>query len=233
MPAWAGQAPDWRATPPAAETTRPEPLAPSRNTEDEARLAVTASPLGETLGRLREARAAALAKGRMVHALLQHLPDVPKPARAKRAADYVAAAAPALSEAARAAICDSVIKILEDPELKLLFEPGSRAEAPITGVVGDVEIGGLIDRLAVAEHKILVADYKTDRQPPKNPEAIPPAYLRQLAAYRALLAQIYPAHQIQCVLIWTETASPMPVPEPLLLGHAPAPGQPYPPAIPA
>jgi ATP-dependent helicase/nuclease subunit A len=233
MPAWAGRAPDWRATPPAPETTRPEPLAPSRNTEDEARLAVMASPLGEARGQLRQARADALAKGRMVHALLQHLPDIPNPERAKLAAAYIAEAAPALTEAARAEIRDSVIKILEDPELHLLFEPGSRAEAPITGVVGDVEIGGLIDRLAVGPSKILVADFKTDRQPPANPNAIPPAYLRQLAAYRALLAQIYPAHAIQCVLIWTETARPMPVPESLLLGHAPAPGQPYAPALPA
>ena len=226
MPAWAGQAPDWRAATPAAETTRPEPMAPSRNTEDEARLAVTASPLGENLSKLRQARAAALAKGRMVHALLQHLPDTAPLDRASAATAYVAQSATELSEAARAEICRSVLKILEDPELKLLFEPGSRAEAPITGVVGDMEIGGLIDRLAVGPSTILVADFKTDRQPPANAEAIPAAYLRQLAAYRALLAQIYPAHHIQCVLIWTETATPLPVPESLLLGHAPAPGQP-------
>jgi ATP-dependent helicase/nuclease subunit A len=226
MPAWAGQAPDWRAAPLAAETTRPEPLAPSRNTEDAARLAVTASPLGENLAKLRQSRAAALAKGRMVHALLQHLPEVAPPHRAAAAA-YVAQAAPGLSAAARAEICKSVLDILEDPDLALLFAPGSRAEAPITGVAGDVEIGGLIDRLAIGPDKILVADYKTDRQPPADPEAIPPAYLRQLAAYRALLAQIYPAHPIHCILIWTETARPMPVPDSLLLAHAPPPGQPY------
>jgi ATP-dependent helicase/nuclease subunit A len=233
IPAWAGQAPDWRAVPPAVETTRPEPLAPSRNTEDDARLAVTASPLGENLANLRQARAAALAKGRMVHALLQHLPEVAPPERATAAADYIARTAPELSVAARGGINDSVLKILEDPELKPLFAPGSRAEAPITGVVGDVEIGGLIDRLAVGRSKILAADYKTDRQPPESPDAIPPPYLRQLAAYRALLAQIYPAHHIQCILIWTETARPMLVPESLLLGHAPAPAQPYAPESPA
>jgi ATP-dependent helicase/nuclease subunit A len=233
MPAWAGQAPEWRAAPPAAETTRPEPLAPSRNTEDAARLAVTASPLGENFSKLRQARATALAKGRMVHALLQHLPDIAPPDRGRAAAAYVAQTAVDLSAAERAGICDSVLNILQDPELKMLFEPGSRAEAPITGVAGDTEIGGLIDRLAVGARKILVADYKTDRQPPPNPGSIPPAYLRQLAAYRALLAQIYPAHHIQCVLIWTETASPMRVPESLLAGHAPAPGQPYAPSFPA
>jgi ATP-dependent helicase/nuclease subunit A len=108
-----------------------------------------------------------------------------------------------------------------------LFGPGSRAEAPITGVIGDVEIGGLIDRLAIGGSDILVADYKTDRQPPDHPESIPPAYLRQMAAYAALLAQIYPAHRIGCALIWTETATKMRIPQRLLAAHAPALAQPY------
>jgi ATP-dependent helicase/nuclease subunit A len=232
MPHWAGQAPGWRAAPPSAESTRPEPLAPSRNTEDQAKQAVIASPLGETLAMRRQARALALAKGRMVHALLQHLPDIPEQNRATAAAAYIAQAA-TLSPDAQAGIRDSVLKILDDPELKPLFGPGSRAEAPITGIVGDIEIGGLIDRLAVGSSKILIADYKTDRQPPDRPDAIPAAYLRQLAAYRALLAQIYPHHAIQCALIWTETATPMPIPHTLLAGHAPSLAQPYAPGAPA
>lgn len=227
MPGWAGSAPLWRAVPAAVETTQPEPLAPSRNTEDEAKRAVTASPLGVGTARLRQARAAALAKGRMVHALLQHLPDLPAALRAQAAETYLSHAAAELQAAEREAICRSVLAILEDPRLVPLFGPESRAEAPITGVAGDVEIGGLIDRLAVGEREILVADYKTDRQPPERAEAIPPAYLRQLAAYQALLEKIYPAHRIVCVLIWTETATPMLVPGDLLGRHAPSLAQPY------
>ncbi len=233
IPAWAGQAPAWRASPPATETTRPEPLAPSRNTDGQVEQAVIASPLGTGRAQLRQARSLAMSKGRMVHALLQHLPDIPAPDRAKAAAAYVAHAAAVLTPAAQAAICASVLKILEDTALSPLFGPGSRAEAPITGVVGDVEIGGLIDRLAIAPEKILIADFKTDRQPPDRPEAVPAAYLRQLAAYRALLMQIYPSRHIQCTLIWTETATPMHLPESLLAAHASRLGQPYVPADPA
>ncbi len=225
IPAWAGSAPRWQSTPPAAETTRPEPLAPSRNTEDEARRAVTASPLSENLGKLRQARAAALAKGRMVHALLQHLPAIPAPRRAQAAEAYLAHAAAELTQPARTAICRSVLSILDDPTLQPLFGPQSRAEAPITGVIGDVEIGGLIDRLAIGGSEILLADFKTDRQPPQDIEAIPAAYLRQLSAYTALLAQIYPTHRISCVLIWTANARSMQVPVHLLAAHAPAPAQ--------
>jgi ATP-dependent helicase/nuclease subunit A len=227
MPAWAGSAPGWQARPPVAESTRPEPLAPSRNTEDAERQAVIASPIGKDLTRLRQTRATALNRGRMVHALLQHLPEIAPPDRAGAAAAYVAHAAAELDPGTQASICDSVLKILDDPKLQPLFGPGSRAEAPITGVIGDVEIGGLIDRLAVGTDHILLADYKTDRQPPDAPSDIPPAYLRQLAAYQALLQQIYPRHQIQTTLIWTHTAKPMPVPDDLLAGYAPAPGQPY------
>ena len=85
-----------------------------------------------------------------------------------------------------------------------------------------MEIGGLVDRLAITDAEILIADYKTDRAPPATPEAIPAPYLRQLAAYRAILSQIHPTLPITCLLIWTATAAPMVVPPSLLTRHAPA-----------
>jgi len=112
--------------------------------------------------------------------------------------------------------------VLTHPELAALFGPGSRAEVPFAGVVGDVEIGGLVDRLVVGAGEIIIADYKTDRAVPAAPALIPPAYVRQMAAYRAILAQIYPGANISCVLIWTETATPMTVPAALLAAAAPA-----------
>jgi ATP-dependent helicase/nuclease subunit A len=220
LPAWAGAAPGWIAAPPPAETTRPEPLAPSRNTEDAAQRAAAASPLGN-MAALAGARAAALAKGRAVHALLQHLPDLPPAARAPAAATFLARV-PELNPAAGAEITAAVLAILDHPELKPLFGPGSRAEVPLAGVVGDVEIGGLVDRLAVTPARILLADYKTDRAPPAAPEAIPPAYLGQLAAYRAILAQIFPDRAIDCLLIFTANACAISVPPALLARHAPA-----------
>jgi ATP-dependent helicase/nuclease subunit A len=225
LPGWAGAAPDWRAAPPETEATRTEPLAPSRSAEEPASLASAASPLGQNL---KTARDLALAKGVVVHALLQHLPAVAAPARRAAAARYLAQKGVGLDEAAQAGIIAAVLKILEDPALAALFGPGSRAEVPIAGVLGEVEIGGLIDRLAVGADEILIADYKTNRAPPLTPAEIPPAYLRQLAAYRAILAQIYPERPITCLLIWTETAVVLPVPEAMLARHAPTQAQPYP-----
>jgi ATP-dependent helicase/nuclease subunit A len=218
LPAWAGAAPAWLATPPSAETTRPEPLAPSRGTEDEAKRAMVASPLGGNTG---GARAAAMAKGQAVHALLQHLPDLPPAARAAAAAKFLDGVAE-LDAAARAAIVAAVLEILANSDLAPLFGLGSRAEVPLAGVVGDVEIGGLVDRLAVLPDRVVIADYKTDRVVPAGAEAIPPKYLAQLAAYRAILGQIYPALPIECLLIFTQGPVVMPVPPALLVRHAPA-----------
>ncbi len=225
LPGWAGLAPDWLAAPPATEATRPEPLAPSRGAEEPASLASAASPLGHNF---KTARDAALAKGVIVHALLQHLPDLAAAERRAAGAKYLAQPGLGLDAAAQAGMIAAVLTILENPALVALFGPGSRAEVPIAGVLGEVEIGGLIDRLAVGADEILIADYKTNRAPPLTPAEIPPAYLRQLAAYRAILAQIYPRRPITCLLIWTETAVVMKVPEAMLARHAPAQAQPYP-----
>jgi ATP-dependent helicase/nuclease subunit A len=112
--------------------------------------------------------------------------------------------------------------ILGDPALAPLFAPGAQAEVPLAGVLGDVEIAGIVDRLAVTEDAVWLADYKTDRQPPARPEDIPVKYLQQLAAYRAILADIFPARKIHCLLIWTESAHSMRVTRDRLDPYVPA-----------
>jgi ATP-dependent helicase/nuclease subunit A len=97
-----------------------------------------------------------------------------------------------------------------------------RAEVPFAGVVGDVEIGGLVDRLVVTAGEIVIADFKTDRAVPGTAAEIPPAYVRQMAAYRAIMGQIHPGLPVRCVLIWTETAATMTVPPAMLDAAAPA-----------
>ncbi len=219
LPAWAGAAPGWAGLPPAGETTRPERIAPSRGTDDEKQRAIAASPLGTELSEARQRRAAAMARGRAVHALLQHLPDVPGPAREEAAQRYLETDAALAGQAAQ--VSELVLAILNDPALAPLFAPGAQAEVPLAGVLGEVEIAGVVDRLAVTETEIWLADYKTDRQPPARPGDIPAKYLQQLAAYRAILAEIFPRRNIHCLLIWTETATAMPVARDRLDAHRP------------
>jgi ATP-dependent helicase/nuclease subunit A len=220
LPPWAGGAPDWTGRPPAGETTRPERIAPSRGTDDDKQRAIAASPLGLEFAESQRRRAAAMARGQAVHALLQHLPELSPPAREEAARRYLTSDA-ALGEEAEQ-LCESVMTILRDPALAPLFAPGAQSEVPLAGVLGDVEIAGVVDRLAVTAGAVWLADYKTDRQPPARPEDIPAKYLQQLAAYRAILTEIFPAKEIHCLLIWTETATSMRVTRDRLDPHTPA-----------
>ena len=79
---------------------------------------------------------------------------------------------------------------------------------PIVGrlKLGDktARVSGQVDRLAVTQASVLIADFKTDRPAPRRIEDVPPAYVRQLALYRAVLKNLYPDKPVRAALIWTE-----------------------------
>ncbi|MDE2239092.1 MAG: UvrD-helicase domain-containing protein, partial [Rhodospirillales bacterium] len=213
LPPWAGAAPDWRATPPPKEQAVPERIVPSRIVEETSRAALAISPLAGPQTPAAK-RIAAMARGTAVHALLQHLSGLPESARENAALAYLKAQ-PALAPEAQE-ICASVLKILHDPALEALFGPGSSAEVPLAGVVAGREVGGAADRVFIGAEEIIVADYKTDRNPPLSPAGIPEKYAVQLAAYRAVLRQIHPGRPVRCVLVWTARAEAMAVPDAML-----------------
>jgi ATP-dependent helicase/nuclease subunit A len=158
-------------------------------------------------------------RGQVVHTLLQHLPDLPPETWNDSARQHIIRALPDLDEPQ--SLANEVLAVLRHPELGALFSPGSRAEVPLSGVIGGQVIGGLIDRLVVQPGRVLVADYKTNRNPPNSVEHTPILYLRQMAAYRAVLSEIFPQSAISCVLIWTVGARAILLPSALLDGHAP------------
>ena len=210
LPAWAGRAPDWQAAPAPKEVPGPQRIVPSRVADETSRAALAISPLAGPQSPASR-RAAAMARGVAVHALLQHLPGVAVPAREAAALAYLTAQPELAPEAAE--ICASVLKILHEPALAPLFGPGSVAEMELAGVVGGREVAGIADRVFIGPEEILIADYKTDRNPPSDPSGIPEKYLAQLAAYRAVLRQIHPGRPVRCLLVWTARAATMAVPE--------------------
>ena len=217
LPWWAGQAPDWRPTPPPAEPGRPEPLAPSRPEGVElGEVPAAASPLAERAGGVDRFH-----RGQLVHALLQHLPGLPPAARPAAARTWLDRPGQGFAPGEAAALAEEVLAILAHPELAPLFGPASRAEVPLTGLIGASVVGGLVDRLAVLDDRVLLADYKTNRRPPATEADTPVLYLRQLAAYRAVLRQIFPDRPVQCALIWTRAARVSILPDALLDLHAP------------
>ena len=216
LPAWAGMAPRWRAEAPPPEPALPARLAPSRpEGAGLGRVPAAASPLDAAGGR--DAR---FRRGRLLHALLQHLPDLPPAERDAAARKFLAAAG---ADDVDATLAD-VAGVLGHSDLGALFGPGSRAEVPLTGVVGGVVVGGLVDRLAVLADRVLVADYKTSRLPPARVEDVPVLYLRQMAAYRAVLRAALPGRAVACALVWTTGGAVMPLPHGLLDSHAPGVG---------
>ncbi|WP_142849042.1 double-strand break repair helicase AddA [Telmatospirillum sp. J64-1] len=191
--------PAWALTAPGREPSPPRPLAPSRPEGEEPPVR---SPLGEDDG-------AKFRRGRLVHRLLQILPDLPKHERGAAMARFLAKSPWGLSFGEQALIATEVASILEDRTFAPIFGPGSRAEVPVVGMVGERVISGQVDRLLVSDSEVLIIDYKTNRRPPRKVEDVPELYLRQMAAYRMALACIYPGRAIRCGLLWTDGPSLM------------------------
>jgi ATP-dependent helicase/nuclease subunit A len=151
---------------------------------------------------------------------MQSLPDVPPPHRAEAARRYLARAGKDFTEAEQAAMAVQALRVLDDARFAALFAPGSRAEVPIVGRLlrGEqaVLVSGQIDRLAVTGDAVLIGDYKTNRPAPERLEEVPPAYIIQLALYRAVLMRLYPGKAIRAALIWTEVPDITEIPGPAL-----------------
>jgi ATP-dependent helicase/nuclease subunit A len=147
---------------------------------------------------------AALLRGSLTHRLIQSLPDIPAARRAKTAQDYLARIGGELTGEVRKAISDEVMRVLDHQHFRELFGPNSRAEVPIIGRVmagGEmVRVSGQVDRLAVTDDAVLIADFKSGQNRPARFAA----YVRQLALYRAVLRRLYPDKTVRAAVVWTE-----------------------------
>ena len=102
-----------------------------------------------------------------------------------------------------------------------LFAPGGLAEAPIAAVVGEAVVAGTVDRLRVDQDRVLFVDYKTGRRVPETVTDAPPAHLRQMAAYAAALAVIFPRRRVEAALLYTAGPKILTVPADLLDRYKP------------
>ncbi len=152
-----------------------------------------------------------LQKGRLVHRMLQVLPDILPEERAQTARRYTERAAPSWPVDAREDLIGCVLSVLSCPELQAIFSGHSRAEVSVMGTVtlngGDHAISGRIDRMAVDDATVTIVDYKTNMRPPAREEDVPLAHRAQLALYREILTPLYREHDFHCVLAYTETGT--------------------------
>jgi ATP-dependent helicase/nuclease subunit A len=189
--------PAWLTANATSESSAMRTITPSNVTDDDDARPFTAA-----------SNAMALLRGSLVHRLMQSLPDIPAGNRAKAAREFLIRAGEELGEHESEKMAKNVTSLLENTRFSELFAPGSRAEVPIVGRLilrgKTVRVSGQIDRLAVTQSSVLIADFKTNRPPPCRIEDVPQSYVRQLALYRAVLAKLYPDRVLRAALIWTE-----------------------------
>ncbi len=210
-PAERHEIPGWLRQPALPGAPRAVSLSPSSAFEEE---------IGRVFARTTASaaeRRKALARGRIVHRLMQSLPDIPAESRKAAVERYLKKAAADFLPAEQAEMAQQVLTILNDLIFAEVFAPGSRAEVPIVGRIPcagamPLDVSGQVDRLAVTRDCVLIADYKTDRAVPRRPVEVPEAYVGQLALYRAVLARIYSAKTIRAALIFTEGPSVLEIP---------------------
>jgi ATP-dependent helicase/nuclease subunit A len=203
--------PAWAAAIAPRERSRPK-LAPSRLAFG---LKVGAEGLPAeqpSLGPLALSENGRYARGRLVHALLQHLPEVDAPHREQAARAFVTARGADLAQPLKDEIVAESLAIVRDPAFAPLFAPGSLAEVPVVARIGAYDLEGQIDRLALVENSLLILDYKTNRPPPTTLEEVAQAYIAQLAGYRTALKSLFPGRTLRAALLWTDGPRLMEIP---------------------
>ncbi len=190
--------PEWLMRPVADSVLSAPPIAPS------SALASADSP--DRPGD-REFDSAAAQRGQFVHFLLQHVPQAPLCDQRDAALRLAGLFEGSISADVVTELVDEVLMLLRDSRFQPLFGRESLPEVEIaghlvqSGLIRPVQ--GRIDRLAILEDRILVADYKTARHVPVSAAAIPMAQLSQIAVYCALLSMIMPDKPIEAMLIYT------------------------------
>lgn len=152
----------------------------------------------------------AMQRGNDIHLLLEHLPKYPMP-RWNAVAKVLL---PDISSAAFTNIFNEVTSVLENPDLAFVFDDTAIAEVPVTAnlpELGGRRIHGIIDRIIIFPDRILAIDFKSNAVVPATTAAVPGGLLRQLGAYYAALEQVYPDRKIETAILWTRTATLMPL----------------------
>ena len=148
-------------------------------------------------------------RGRQIHLLLEHLPSANDPG---------AAAKNLLSNGPDAATPEEIAELLQEAQRNLsahpdIFADNALAEVGITAFLPtlNAKMTGVIDRLVLRESSILAVDFKTNMTVPDTPQDTPDGILRQMGAYLEGLQDIYPETPIELAILWTTTATLMPL----------------------
>ena len=202
--------PDWAGTPAPASRREVQVRIPSDLGGDKVvNGGQTGAPDQEALD-----EQAAMRRGRLMHFLLEHLPKSPAPSWPMAAPGILALEPGTVTEAETQDLPAEATRVLTTPDLAHLFAPDTLAEVTLTGdspALGGPMVG-VIDRLIVTESRVLAVDFKTNAVVPETAQTVPEGLLRQMGAYAAMLAPLYPDRRIETAILWTKDARIMPLP---------------------
>lgn len=201
--------PQWAATPIGLEPRPPKPLAPSAAGEEKG----NDPPLAP------EVAANAARRGTLIHRLLERLPDLEPEERRFAAEAWLERQASDLDAATRSEMLDSALAVLAVPGFADIFSAQALAEVPLAATVDGVVVAGTADRLLVTDEAITVVDFKTTRRPPESLDQVPRSTFRQMSAYAAALAAIYPDRAVRAGVLYTHAPQLIEIPEETLSHH--------------
>lgn len=192
--------PEFLRTPVATKSSGVRKLSPSKLVSETDFDTPVRSPL-DTLKSHGQGR---FGRGNIIHKLLQILPDLPLDQRHNTAVQYLG-----LHSGIDAnQIEREVFAVLEHQDYAPFFAKGSQAEVALAGraqgLPENIELNGQIDRLSVQGDAVWIVDYKSNRPPPQNEDGVAQIYINQMAAYRALVRDLYPGKTVKCALLWTD-----------------------------
>ncbi len=201
--------PDWANHRPAAIAPQPAVLNPS-NLAGSKVMPGTPSPTGMPADADK-----ARAFGTALHRLLEHLPMWPQPDWPGIAHTLLSIGEDAIDSRDTETLLQAARRVLLAPGLQALLARPALTEVELTGALpalGGLQVHGTIDRLMIADDLVLAVDYKSNAIVPNSPKDVPEGILRQMGCYAALLGDLYPDRRIETAILWTATASLMPLP---------------------
>ncbi|MBR1604816.1 MAG: double-strand break repair helicase AddA [Alphaproteobacteria bacterium] len=195
--------PSWAREIPLAESPLAKPYTPSQPDETDDEDALFSPLLNDSGHRYR--------RGIVIHKLLQFLPDVQTGDKLAVIREYLRQNAADFNLARQEKIVQEVYDLVTDSRFAPLFAASSKAEVPIMGEVDGRIISAQIDRLVVLDDAVWIVDYKTNRPAAHTADEVQHIYIKQLAAYKALMEKIYPQKKVKTFILWTDTAQIMPI----------------------
>jgi ATP-dependent helicase/nuclease subunit A len=194
---------DKPALPPFATTHAPTPPARAR--------AISPSDLGGAKALAGDAgfdEEAAKLRGTRLHLLLERLPAIAPPGWREAAETLL----PETEEDERQALLAEATGVLTHPDLAFLFADDTLAEVPFGAEIAGARYHGIVDRLVIDPARVLAVDFKSNAIVPALVKDVPEGILRQMGAYDAALRQVFPEKMVETAILWTRTASLMPLP---------------------